>query len=327
MSDLSVSAPLNTDAETIEAQAAAWFVRCGFSNLSDQDQREFELWLAEAPAHRIAYWRLTGAWAQTDRLTALRRPTPPIGNSPSGFFRYFKHTVAAILVLAISAAIGWTQLPKPSVQIFSTLLGGHKTIELSDGSQIELNTSTTLRVSLDKSQRSVELLSGEAFFKVRHDSARPFSVLVSGHRIMDLGTEFLIRKDIQRVEVALIQGRARFESVDTSIQQHSAVLTPGDVVVANAGFMTVSKKSSAVLSNALAWRQGVLIFHFTPLSEAVDELNRYNREKLVVADTSIESRTIYGTVPTSGVQTFIGVARNVLGLRVEKRDGEFLISR
>jgi transmembrane sensor len=327
MSDLSVSAPLNTDAETIEAQAAAWFVRCGFSNLSDQDQQEFELWLAEAPAHRIAYWRLTGAWAQTDRLTALRRPTPPIGDSSSGFFRYFKHAVAAIFVLAVSAAIGWMQLLKPNEQLFSTSLGGHKTIELSDGSQIELNTSTTLRVSLDKSKRSVELLSGEAFFKVRHDSARPFSVLACGHRVMDLGTEFFVRKDSQRVEVAVIQGRARFESADASIQQHSAVLTSGDVVVAYAGSMTVSKKSSTVLSNALAWRRGALIFHFTPLSEAVGELNRYNHEKLVVADTSIESRTIYGTIPTNGVQAFIGVARNVLGLRVEKRDGEFLISR
>ncbi len=314
-------------AETVEEQAAAWFRRRNFWAWTETDQADLDAWLAQSPANKIAYWRLVGAWGQTDRLSALRHPSRVSLRSHRRLRPLAMSAVAALCAMAFVAAYDWPYFTKPKEQTFGTPLGGRKTIELSDGTQIELNTNTMLRTRLGGRERSVELVKGEAFFKVRHDAARPFVVLVYGHRVVDLGTKFLVRKDDRRVEVALIEGRARFESADATVQEHSAVLTPGDVVVANAGSMTVAKRAPTVLSNALAWRQGVLIFHYTPLSEAVAELNRYNRERVVIADRSIEARTIYGTVPTNGVQAFIRVARDVLGLHVEEQNGEILINK
>ncbi len=326
MSETSKPQP-NNNAETVEEQASAWFGRRSFWTWTERDQVELDAWLAEAPAHRIAYWRLTGAWGQTSRLSALRHPLQISSRSHRRMFPLLMSAVAALCLAAVLSAYEWPSFSVAKEQTFATPLGGRKTIELSDGTRIELNTNTTLRTRLGGRERSVELVKGEAFFKVRHDPDRPFTVLASGHRVIDLGTEFLVRNDARRVEVTLVEGRARFESTGAEVQEHSAVLTPGDVVIANAGSMTVSKRTQTILSNSLAWRQGVLEFRYTPLSEAVAELNRYNREKIVVADASIEGRTIYGTVPTNGVQAFIRVARDVLGLHVEERNGEVLIKR
>lgn len=314
-------------AEAVEEQAASWFRRRNFWAWTEKDQVDLEAWLAQSSAHKIAYWRLAGAWGQTDRLSALRHPTQVSSQTHRRLLPLAMAALGALCIVATVAAFEWPYFAAPKEQTFGTPLGGHKTIELSDGTEIELNTNTTLRTRLSGRERSVELVRGEAFFKVRHDSARPFVVSVYGHRVVDLGTKFLVRKYDRRVEVALIEGRARFESADATVQEHSAVLTPGDVVVANAGSMTVARRAPTVLSNALAWRQGVLIFHYTPLSEAVAELNRYNRERVVVADKSIETRTIYGTVPTNGVQAFVRVARDVLGLHVEEQNGEILIRK
>jgi transmembrane sensor len=71
----------------------------------------------------------------------------------------------------------------------------------------------------------------------------------------------------------------------------------------------------------------LLIFKYTPLSEAVAEVNRYNTDKVVIAEAAVADRTIYGTVPTQNIDAFVRVAKNALGLHVAKRGNEYVISR
>ena len=78
--------------------------------------------------------------------------------------------------------------------MFSTEVGGHETVTFSDGTRIELNTNTVLRARMTTAQRTVWLDKGEAYFQVKHDPAHPLTV-IAGHRVTDLGTEFLVRDD------------------------------------------------------------------------------------------------------------------------------------
>ena len=62
--------------EKIREMAAEWLVRrSDGENWSDDDQLQLDRWLAESPAHVVAYWRLEEVWGHADRLGALRRPT------------------------------------------------------------------------------------------------------------------------------------------------------------------------------------------------------------------------------------------------------------
>jgi len=89
----------------------------------------------------------------------------------------------------------------------------------------------------------------------------------------------------------------------------------------------VSHKQSTNLERELGWRRGVLVFHDTALADAAAQFNRYNEQKLVVADSAIAKMTVDGTFPENRIETFARVTRDVLGLHVEERGGEIVISR
>ena len=206
-------------------------------------------------------------------------------------------------------------------------MGGRETIRLADGSRIDLNTNTILRTRFENGQRSVELVTGEALFQIKHDAAHPFSVLAAGHRVTDLGTKFLVREEGKRLKVALMEGSARIALVNGGSAGNGAVLTPGDEAIASAQGISIVRKSSEQLDAQLGWRHGVLVFHRATLVEVASEYNRYNSQRIVIADTAAGDRVINATLPTNDVGAFARMARNFLGLHVEKRGNEIVISR
>lgn len=107
----------------------------------------------------------------------------------------------------------------------------------------------------------------------------------------------------------------------------SAVLKPGDVVVATADTMHLTRKTEEDLSKQLGWRRGVLIFDNTTLATAAKEFNRYNRRKLVIGDFATASLTVVGTFQANDVEAFADVAQFVLHLKVQKHGQETVVSR
>ncbi len=194
---------------------------------------------------------------------------------------------------------------------------------MPDGSRIELNTDTVLRTELSSNRRFVALEKGEAYFDIVHDAQRPLIVQVGMQRIVDLGTQFSVHRDRSRLEIKLVEGRAQFETANGT---KLAVLTPGDVLIKRNADLRVTKKTERVLSDELSWRRGMLTFLHTPLSEVARELNRYNRDKIVIADASVARLTMNGAIPATSVSAFANTARDVFGLKVETRGHEIVIS-
>ncbi len=77
-----------------------------------------------------------------------------------------------------------------------------------------------IRVANEANPRKIWLDRGEAYFQIKHDSSRPLTVMTRSYRIVDLGTKFLVRQEDDRLEVSLVEGRARFEAVNGS-QDHA----------------------------------------------------------------------------------------------------------
>jgi len=272
-------------ADEIEARAAMW-LRRRYWDWNADCQTEFDVWLDESWAHRVAFWRLEAAWERTERLAALRPMKPePSGTTQSNKNRPFLFGIvasaAAVIVLGFGAV--WWQL-QSNGKTYSTLVGGHKTITLADGSSVELNTDTVLRVAISPTQRAATLERGEAYFQIKHDATHPFVVSAAQHRVTDLGTKFLVRADADNLQVTLVEGLARVETSGEWLPRHTAVLVPGDVVVASPESMSLRREPTRKLVGELSWRQGVLVFNRTALADAAAEFNRYNRTKLIIAD-------------------------------------------
>jgi transmembrane sensor len=304
-----------TNARDIETCAATWIQRRHFWEWSEQDQADFNAWLAQSLAHRAAYLRLEAVWQRTERLAALRsQQTREVAGPKRGRFRRLLTRTAIAFAVVGALSMGVVQfLNTPRVKTYQTTVGGHETLAFQDGSQIELNTDTVLRAAFTSGQRMVWLDKGEAYFQIVH------------HRVTDIGTKFLVRRDSDRLEVELVEGRAGFDTPESAAA--SRTLNPGDVVVASGNSILFRKKTTQALSDELGWQHGVLVFHHATLAEAAAEFNRYNDRKLVIADAASARLTIVGTFRTNDLPGFIDVSQSIFGLRIEKRGDETVISR
>ena len=64
---------------------------------------------------------------------------------------------------------------------------------------------TVLRARVSAHERLVTLERGEAYFQIAHDPKHPFVVMAGDHRVTDLGTKFLVRRDNKTLEVAVTE--------------------------------------------------------------------------------------------------------------------------
>lgn len=314
-------------ADEIKIRAAAWLEQRDCGDWTDEDRMEFEGWLNGSADHRVEFLRVQATWERTERLAILRSVDVGAEQPPHrrSIGKKLLGVVASFVVLTVIASGATYYLSNAGYTTYTTTIGGHETVALDDHTKIELNTDTTIRVSKNSNERKIVLDKGEAYFQVTHDATRPLTVFAGSNRITDLGTKFFVRRDSVRLEVAVMEGRAQFEFADS--QMKPAVLLPGDIALASGDAVAVTKVSAAALDNALGWRRGVLVFQNATLADAAAELNRYNHEKLVIADAAAARLTFGATLPTTDVEAFTDVAKEVLGLHVEKREGQIIISR
>jgi transmembrane sensor len=312
------------DAHAINMEAAGWVERQDRPDWSADDRAALEAWLAQSAAHLIAYHRMRDSWQRSEKLVVLRsravRPRPrPSGNSGLAI-----KAVAAAIVLAVAGAGLFFFLQRPADRVYATAIGEHQTLRLSDGSRIELNTNTRLRVA--RTGRAVTLERGEAFFQIVHDAQHPFTVSVGNHRVVDLGTKFDVRKEDGRLEVALLEGKARVDTLGP-VAARPATLSPGDVMIATAKSVSLKRRSKARLTDDLGWRRDVIVFDHTALADAAAQFNRYNGKKIVIADPQIAQMKIGGTFPVNGTAQWLDTVRDLFNLHVHTRGDETVITR
>ncbi len=312
----------------VEQAASAWIERRDRTEWDAGLQSQLDAWLNELLAHRIAFWRLEAAWGRTERLAALRpvdlqRPRTEIARAPRNALKF----AAALSVLAVVGGVAALYLSTPAYQTFATTFGGREVLTLRDGSVIELNASTVIHLSDNGKERRVSLEKGEAYFNIQHDGAHPFVVTVGNHRITDLGTKFSVRSEPGNLRVALMEGRAEIDSLDAKDTSHPVVLMPGEVAVATAESVSISKQPIRALSDALGWRRGQLIFYHTSLADAAAEFNRYNHHQLVITDPRTAQLVVNGSFPINGIDGFTQAAQQVFGVRVKHRGDRIVISR
>jgi transmembrane sensor len=321
-----------TRSQDIEAKAAEWLVRREQPSWSQADQAALDAWLEESMAHKAAFWRLEHAWQMADRIGALSARDIALRPRRMGLpLKWWRAgALAASLLLAVAFIAlhsRQTSSPRPSVDAFNTGLGGHRIVPLVDGSRIELNTATVLRTMISQTRREVWLDRGEAFFEVTHIEGSAFVVHAGSRVITVVGTQFSVRRDGDKVTVAVVKGRVRVE--DTTPGESGATITaaPGDVAIGLGSSTMVMSKPVAAVEEKLAWRDGRLVFDGTSLTEVADDFNRYNRQQLLISDPSVAAIRISGTFKALNVEAFVRLLKEAYGLKVESTaDGKLKIS-
>lgn len=303
--------------------AAAWIIRREKEDWSDIDQIEFDHWLAESDGNKAAYWRLKHSWREADRIGSLGLGSrKPVGRAGIAIF-WKPVALAASLLLIIGFGVteygGPQSSPRPVATQYDTPVGGHRLVALVDGSTIELNTRTALRTTVTNVNREIWLDRGEAFFAVRHDPVHPFVIYAGPKRVTVLGTKFLVRREGDKISVAVLEGRVRIDDAAAPIGEStsSTILTGGALAFTQGRSTLVTQKSEEGVRDELAWRDGLLKFDQTPLSGVAAEFNRYNLRQIIVTDPAVADIRIGGTFQASNVVAFTRLLRDAYGLKIE----------
>lgn len=325
----------------IFAQAEYWFVRLRAENCSPQERMAFRQWqgdpaCAEAYAVTEALWEEVGeaeTHPEIERLSqevlAETAPSSRTTNNEQPTTKWaFRPIALAASVAAIAVALG-SALFLYDPNAYTTGLGEQQTVTLDDGSTVILNTETRIETDFTEDSRQITLVRGEALFDVRKDRQRPFLVAAGNSWVRALGTRFQIRRDRDRTEVTLLEGRVRVEKTASSQSPASneTLLLPSRERAGERGSRTTSEHAFPAMPEpillepgervaladnreeivrsriedrqaVLSWTNGRLIFRATPLEEAVAEVNRYARTKIRIGDPRIADLSISGTFVT-----------------------------
>lgn len=177
--------------------------------------------------------------------------------------------------------------------------GGQYFIELSDGSEIWLNSESQLKfpVSFIKGRtREVELVYGEAYFTIspstKHDGDT-FKVLNRGQEVDVLGTEFNIKsyKDESIVYTTLVEGKVAVKTKANSKQY----LLPSQQAVLNIKSNNIQIKEVDI-DNVVSWKNGVFSFKDKNLKEIMKVISRWYDVDVIFKNKSLEKIKFKGVL-------------------------------
>lgn len=300
----------------IVQQAIEWMVKLQSGTLSSDDIAECELWQSQSSQHKQA-------WQQVESLSGHFRTLP---NSlahaaldkalPSNKLQSRRAVLKSIGVLACAGALSltgyqftpWQQM----VADYGTQVGEQRTIMLTDGTQMMLNTDSAVDIYFDDKKRLLKLLKGEVLIVTGHHASehRPFSVQTAQGNVRALGTRFIVRQQESTTFTAVYQGSIAVHP-DRAVQ--TTQLKAGQQITFSAVQADTISQANPDLS---AWSDGVIVASNMRLIDFVNELDRYRSGK-IICDASTAGLMISGVFPINNPNHVITLLEQTLPVRAE----------
>lgn len=267
-------------------------------------------WLGEKPEHTILYQQIMSDWKIINTMKAQFNVDNAWSNLhkrilasdkpylESGFHvkekQYIKPifssvriaaSVLLLAVLGVSLILLTNRMQKTTVYASAHERG--KMVNLPDGSVVILNSNSGIRYPKHFNTKAREInLTGEAFFEVKPDKDKPFTVYANHARIRVLGTSFNVdaKAEDQQVEVYVSAGLV--ELSEPGETKNMTLLEPGMI-----GLLSKDKITSiqAQNENCMAWKTGNISFNLLTLQEAISILNEIYEVKIVCREYGIDT--------------------------------------
>ena len=203
-------------------------------------------------------------------------------------------------------------------ETFSTSFGEQLALVLPDGSEVLLNSKSTL--SYKKSDwfdgnRTLEL-KGEGYFKVKNGST--FIVNSANGKVSVLGTQFNVKTNPSYFEVLCYEGKVQVEN-----KEETAILTQG------LSFRKIEKKATekgTFINNKPNWLDGESSFNNSPIKFVIEELEKQYNVK--ISATNLDANTLYtGTFTNKNLNLALQTICVPLSIQFEITDDKVLLSK
>lgn len=290
--------------------AASWYATFCAGDTTAQQHDRWQQWLQQHEDHRWAWQRVESLQNQLQALPGH------LGYQTLNQAHLTRRRVLKSLLVLLGVGSGWQLWQSPlglSLRAdYSTATGEMRSVRLSDGSQMTLNTASAVQVEFTGSQRTIHLQRGEIAITTAADvQQRPFQVATADGILRALGTEFSVRLWPDATEL--------------SVQQHAVEVTLAadplqKRVVQQAQTLRFSRSAfgdiTALAANSSSWTQGLLSVSNRPLGEVIAEVARYRHGMLICDDSAADLR-VSGTFPLQDTDRLLAVLAQTLPIKIQ----------
>lgn len=198
-----------------------------------------------------------------------------------------------------------------------------RTVAFHDGTLVTLNANSSLKVRCDwMGEEAREVwVQGEAFFEVtRQLDLSRFIVHTDNFDVEVLGTKFNVNNRRGKSEVVLIEGKVKVVKKD----EEPLIMKPGEQVVIEES-EDHFKKKVVEPEKYSAWRNNLLVFEDTPLSEVGEIIFDYYGVPVIVTDSVLASRKFTGTLPNNDLDVILLSLRTAYKIEVDRTEDQIVL--
>jgi transmembrane sensor len=317
----------------LHKEAQHWLLRLTSGTATTGDARAFEHWCGQSRAHVEAFAEMRRLWenlgpAAQSLLIREQRPGTS-GNVVPMPLTHKRMSRRAFLGAAIAASAALVVVHPPLqlwpslsdvVAYYRTAIGEQRDVDLGQGMVIHMNTRTAMNLRRSQGRLiGIDLLDGEIQVKAATDGGSPISVFAGGGRI-DVGTQSKcnVRCYDSKVQVTGLDG-----DTELAYEGHRAVLKAAQQ--ADYGNGQLGQVEPADIEMTMAWRRRVLIFDGQPLSQVVEEINRYRPGKIILANDTLAARKVQARLSLNQMADVPALIQDAYGAKITSLPGGIVI--
>ncbi|MBN1984699.1 MAG: FecR domain-containing protein [Prolixibacteraceae bacterium] len=263
--------------------------------------------------------------AKTIQLKNIRK------EAVTRFYKYAAVVFVALLLGSIGYYIGFVnQKPAQTYQIVTAEKQVLNEYVLPDGSVVTLNWNSQLEFPEQFSDSIREVsITGEAFFDVKPNAAKPFVINAGNAQVKVLGTSFNVSAypENEVVEVVVETGKVQVirKKPDLQTTINDVLLVPGEKGTLYSKSNLLEKSVNAN-PNFVAWKTHDLIFNEVPLKEVIQCLEKVYHTDIQLLEPELNHLVYTGHFDQKPVDFVLDVIRLTFNLNLSEKNEQFTLS-
>jgi transmembrane sensor len=303
-------------------EAAEWFAVLRAEEADPADQQAWQRWHAASPAHRAAWRRVEAVSAEFRQLPGEPARAALDAAGPGETQARRRAVVKGVLALCLASGLGGAALLRRDTRSWmaglhageKTAVGSVRQLALADGSQLWLNTATSLDIDYSPGLRRIALHGGEIHIATARDSqqpARPLVVDTVHGRLRALGTRFSVQPQGEATLLAVYEGSVEVAPRDGGMVR---IVPAGQQVRFGDGSIG---EPFAADPNGAAWIEYRLQPEQMRLDDFLAQLSRYRRGYLGCAPEVAHLRLV-GSYPLADTDRILAALEATLPVRIHR---------
>ncbi|WP_420965294.1 FecR family protein [Bradyrhizobium sp. B120] len=284
--------------DPLKREAVGWVRHLTSGQATAADAEALRRWCAQSADHGAAFAAASRLWRDLAPAGRNVRAAMMTGQLPSASRPLNRRALLGGGLATAAAAASVYALARPPLGLwpswsefaadYRTGTGEQRHVALPGDVSIQMNVQTSIALRpADPGAARIELLSGEAAFAT---SGRSFGVRAADRWILADKAQFDVRYvpagGEQPVCVTCLKGELQVQGGAQAI-----AMKEGQQLRYDARGETLA---AADIEAASAWQRGFLLFRFTPLSDAVEEINRYRPGRIFIVNAAIARLPVSG---------------------------------